>query len=85
MLKKLVVGTALATLLAVPAFAAQSHRTHTARNVEAAQSRNAYAYAPGTTSATGRFDAVYADGHYVGQDPDPNVRLMLQRDYSHEQ
>jgi hypothetical protein len=25
--------------------------------------------------------AVYVDGNYAGTDPDPNVRLQLQKDY----
>lgn len=28
--------------------------------------------------------AVYVAGQYVGQDPDPNVRLELRRDWMHE-
>lgn len=77
MLKKLAMGTALATLIAVPAFAGQYNGAQTrSRNVERthvswtqAQPNNAYAYAG--------FDKVYVGGQYVGQDPDANVRLEL--------
>jgi len=27
-------------------------------------------------------NAVYANGKFIGQDPDPNVRMMLQKDFS---
>ncbi len=29
-------------------------------------------------------DAVYESGQYVGRDPDPNVRLELRRDWTHD-
>jgi hypothetical protein len=29
-------------------------------------------------------DTVYESGQYVGRDPDPNVRLELRRDWTHE-
>jgi hypothetical protein len=29
-------------------------------------------------------DTVYENGHYVGRDPDPNVRLELRRDWTHD-
>lgn len=29
-------------------------------------------------------DAVYENGQYVGRDPDPNVRLELRRDWTHD-
>ena len=29
-------------------------------------------------------DTVYEAGQYVGRDPDPNVRLQLRRDWTHE-
>lgn len=40
--------------------------------------RAAFAYAP--RAAQGNAFAVYRDGQYVGQDPDFNVRLDLQRE-----
>jgi hypothetical protein len=56
----------------------------------------AYAYAP--ENATPRSmrnvraqelspndpDTVYEGGQYVGRDPDPNVRLQLRRDWTHD-
>jgi hypothetical protein len=29
-------------------------------------------------------DVVYENGQYVGRDPDPNVRLELRRDWTHD-
>jgi hypothetical protein len=29
-------------------------------------------------------DTVYEGGQYVGRDPDPNVRLQLRRDWTHD-
>ncbi|HZP70890.1 MAG TPA: hypothetical protein VFB29_13170 [Pseudolabrys sp.] len=29
-------------------------------------------------------DAVYEAGQYIGRDPDPNVRLQLRRDWTHD-
>ena len=40
----------------------------------------AQAYAPDET--IGRSDKVYEDGAYAGQDPDPNVRLQLRKDWA---
>ena len=85
MLKKIAMGTALATLIAVPAFAAQSNVLHY-RTIDSAQANytnavsrgsNAYAYAP---AALNRSERVYVNGKFVGQDPDPNVRLQLRQD-----
>ena len=43
--------------------------------------RAAFAYAPrNERTAQGNAFAVYRDGQYVGQDPDFNVRLDLQRE-----
>ena len=99
MLKKIAMGTALAALIAAPAFAqaynpgwgggnasptyydaqGQLHAGTVAQrgtNESAMLSRHAYAYAP---PAFGPSDRVYVDGHYAGQDPDPNVRLQLRQ------
>ncbi len=81
MLKKLMMGTALAALLAVPAFAAQNHRSdYGYRAHVSARGGQAYAFVPGETGAMRRSDQVFVSGHYAGQDPDPNVRLELRRD-----
>jgi hypothetical protein len=84
MLKKIAVGTALATLIAAPAFAMQGYvpDSHTINSVTAhytstwSRGSSAYAYVPGALSRT---DRVYVSGKYVGQDPDANVRLQLQQ------
>jgi hypothetical protein len=56
----------------------------------------AYAYAPGGAAARRQSDTrvdalspsdpytVYEAGQYVGRDPDPNVRLQLRRDWTHD-
>jgi hypothetical protein len=68
---------------ATTAFAASGNAHRAYRNIEPAgyawQTRGAYAYAP-----RGYVDraptAVYEAGQYVGQDPDPSIRLQLQRE-----
>ncbi|HET7912575.1 MAG TPA: hypothetical protein VFL49_11125 [Pseudolabrys sp.] len=57
---------------------------------------SAYAYAPENPTRRGARDVrtealspndpdtVYEAGQYVGRDPDPNVRLQLRRDWTHE-
>ena len=59
-------------------------------------STGAYAYAPETPAAhdvrnaraqalsPNDPDTVYEGGQYVGRDPDPNVRLQLRRDWTHD-
>ena len=60
-----------------------------------APSEDAYAYQPSRTSARRVHaraesisptdpDTVYESGEYVGRDPDPNVRLELRRDRTHD-
>lgn len=56
----------------------------------------AYAYAPEGAATPGARgvgaqalspndpDTVYEGGQYVGSDPDPNVRLQLRRDWTHD-
>ena len=61
----------------------------------AAPSEDAYAYQPSRASARRMHaraesisptdpDTVYESGEYVGRDPDPNVRLELRRDWTHD-
>jgi len=65
--------------------------------VSAAGTRNdSYAYAPENAMIRGGRnvraeelspndpDTVYEGGQYVGRDPDPNVRLQLRRDWTHD-
>ncbi len=83
MLKKIVMGTALAALIAVPTFATQSYASEATPGQDAQAhwtnaatgAAGAYAYAPAETSNATR---VYVNGRYAGQDPDQNVRLQLQ-------
>ena len=99
-MKKLIMGTMLATLFASPALA-QSYSpgfgTGNVIDLPALEhggsagpfgGPNAYE-PPHVTRLSGiraqamspsDSDTVYNDGHYVGQDPDPNVRLGLRRD-----
>jgi hypothetical protein len=47
--------------------------------------RNARAEAlPTQFMSTNDPDTVYESGQYVGRDPDPNVRLELRRDWTHD-
>ncbi len=46
--------------------------------------RNARAEAMPTQSISNDSDTVYESGQYVGRDPDPNVRLELRRDWTHD-
>jgi hypothetical protein len=84
-MKILVTAAALATLLASPVFAQTQ-----SRQAPAYQSVTRVAPAPQPVQDTEEehvyaasvgFGEVIVDGMPVGRDPDPNVRLMLQRDY----
>jgi hypothetical protein len=97
MLKKLMMGAAFATLLASPVLA-QTDALNTDPGVSYTAGTQSYAYAPRARGsrafayvprAAGQAGSVYSgrvyeDGAYVGQDPDPNVRLQLRRDYPWE-
>jgi hypothetical protein len=39
---------------------------------------------PTQSMSTNDPDTVYESGQYVGRDPDPNVRLELRRDWTHD-
>ena len=54
------------------AYAPESAATRNGRNVRA------QALSPNDP------DTVYEGGQYVGRDPDPNVRLQLRRDWTHD-
>jgi hypothetical protein len=63
---------------------------------EAGTPAGAYAYAPENAATRGARnvraqalspndpDTVYEAGQYIGRDPDPNVRLQLRRDWTHD-
>ena len=82
MFKKIALGTALATLIAAPAFAGPIYgaQVHAFQQAEAMQAwspaTRSYASVPAVLT---RADRVYVNGKYVGQDPDPNVRLQLRQ------
>ncbi len=91
-MKKLIIGVAFATLLASPAFA-QAYDAHIGSgnavppSAAFAPVAQPYAYAPthterlrGIRAQAFAPDAVYDNGRYVGQDPDPSVQLELRRD-----
>lgn len=44
------------------------------------QARRSY----GAVVTPGNPTAVYANGKLIGQDPDPNVRMMLQKDFTYQ-
>lgn len=60
----------------------------------AGRARGAYAYAPGAWGAYAAAPAsapssddwmkVYEAGKLIGQDPDPNVRMMLSKDFTYQ-
>jgi hypothetical protein len=92
-MKKLILSAAFAAMLASPAFA-QSYNpqygTGNTFNEPAREMSNgfgggaqAFAQAPDAVSDQGLHagPAVYAFGHYVGTDPDPNIRVQLERDW----
>jgi hypothetical protein len=79
MMKKLITIAALATtVFAAPALARTSDRAESRTTPVWTQ---AYAQAGYRAhSANPAFDVYDTNGRYVGSDPDPNVRMMLQFD-----
>jgi hypothetical protein len=79
-MKTLLATAALAAVIATPAFA----QTGT-RRVQAAEHPSQYDQPVGRAEAQPRSAAqgttVYDNNHYLGADPDPNVRLDLRRDF----
>jgi opacity protein-like surface antigen len=75
-MKKLLLGTALAALLASPALARDYQGADTAlpsaRTLHELRGINAQALSPA--------ESVYFNGRVVGADPDTNVRLSFERD-----
>jgi opacity protein-like surface antigen len=80
-MKTLLAMAALAAVIASPAFA----QTGT-RRVQAAEHPSQYDQPVGRAEAQPRSAAqgttVYDNNHYLGADPDPNVRLDLRRDFN---
>ena len=80
-MKTLLATAALAAVIASPAFA----QTGTRSRVQAAEHPSQYDQQVGRAEAQPRSAAqgttVYDNNHYLGADPDPNVRLDLRRDF----
>jgi hypothetical protein len=77
-MKKLVMGVALAMLVATPAFAASSKQQARAATDGA---RAAFAQdADIVTSAVRDPATVVVNGRIIGRDPDPRIRFELMRD-----
>lgn len=66
-MKKLLTAVAFAALVATPALA----KTH---NMTTPASADSYAFAAGP-------NAVIVNGEVIGADPDPSIRLQIERDY----
>ena len=73
--KMLVATAVLATAIATPALA----QTATPRPQTNPSQLDQYNGQMGPTRSTNRSYDVYQNGQYVGSDPDPNIRLQLQR------
>jgi hypothetical protein len=80
-MKTLLATAALAAVIASPAFA----QTGTRSRVQAAEHPSQYDQQVGREEAQPRSgmqaNPVYDNNHYLGADPDPNVRLDLRRDF----
>ncbi len=80
-MKTLPAMAALAAVIATPAFAQTGTRTR----VQAAEHPSQYDQQVGREEAQPRSgmqaNPVYDNNHYLGADPDPNVRLDLRRDF----
>jgi len=89
-MKKLVVTAALATLLAVPAFATSHAQQAAAQSQRQATVGSPYGYrAQASEAGASEAYGAYADGDVSdqrwngtlrGRDPDANVRMQLERD-----
>ena len=80
-MKKLIIGTslALATLVAMPSFAATHHSRAQAEQAYSANASDEATFAA-ENGVTAKGPAIYVGGVYAGWDPDPNIRLMLTKD-----
>jgi Ni/Co efflux regulator RcnB len=75
-MKSLVAAVALAAVVATPALAQTASRRAPAQP----QYNESYGRTDGQRHSAVPNNDVYESGHYVGSDPDPNVRLEMQRD-----
>lgn len=82
----IVAASVVASIPALPAAAQQGTGYRYARNPQCADRATGFSFAEMLFStgpapqANGCAPAVYSGGRFVGQDPDSNVRLQLQRD-----
>jgi opacity protein-like surface antigen len=79
MMKSLVAAVALAAVVATPALAQTASRRAPAQQ-DQAQYNESYGRTDGQRHSAVPSNDVYVNGHYVGSDPDPNVRLDMRRD-----
>jgi hypothetical protein len=78
------IATALAIVLSVTsgALATTTHQHHRANGASAyATALGAHGTVAGHQHSPNPAGDVYDNGHYVGSDPDPNVRMQLQMDH----
>jgi hypothetical protein len=82
-MKTLIAAAALAAVVATPALAQSASRR---APVQADQSQYDESYGRRETQrhSNRRGNDVYENGHYLGTDPDPNVRFELRRDAEHD-
>jgi len=77
-MKKLIIASALAAVIASPAMAAVGARSaHAVKNAAAAQVNSGeYLEVNQPFMHDPSYD-VYRNGEYLGSDPDPNIRLQI--------
>lgn len=77
-MKPLTLVVSAATLLAFIASAAQAAPRHHMRHYYGAYAYRGYG--PINSGGPGSPGPIYRQGHYLGTDPDPNVRFEITRD-----
>ncbi len=86
-MKRILLLTAAATLLAFPVFAQTQGSDESKSKVQAPAAQTTgqgQTAAPKTAPAARGANDVFCGGQYLGSDPDPKVRLQIMRDYKHE-
>ena len=78
-MKKLVIVAAIAAAVSAPAFAQSTSRANQANNALNTQTLRQQP-AQARHSNNPAYDVYSSQGHYVGSDPDPQVRTMLRVD-----
>jgi hypothetical protein len=84
--KTIAIALLIATAVSAPAAAKpRKHVAPACADYPSTFSWTDFLFGPGRApQANGCAPAVYEGGRYVGQDPDPNVRLQLRRDSDNE-